>query len=98
MGEDQFPLPRFHLLEEYHGEDDAYFGSDPPDHRGDPRRSGIDGWNRFQFKLLCDLLRGVFYVSGRGFRALHEKSVEPEDPDPARVVTTPVEITILRIL
>ena len=25
-------------------------------------------------------------------------SVEPEDPEPASVVTTPVEITILRIL
>ena len=25
-------------------------------------------------------------------------SVEPEDPEPARVVTTPVDITILRIL
>ena len=27
-----------------------------------------------------------------------ESSVAPEDPEPASVVTTPVEITILRIL
>ena len=27
-----------------------------------------------------------------------EASVDPADPDPATVVTTPVEITILRIL
>ena len=29
--------------------------------------------------------------------ALPTASVEPEDPEPARVVTAPVEITILRI-